>query len=105
MKHTLNEVYWGRSYPKRLEDDNLILTRSNWGFKLIYSVYLKQTGEDLGTCHVMEKAGYTPKCKCNETSATCKCENKKYTVVELSAKSDKLIKRLEDIQKLVRERF
>lgn len=99
----LQEVEWGRNYPHRIEKGNYILKRKNWGFRLIYDVYLAETGEYLGTCHVMQKANFEHKCKCTEKCSTCKCENKKFVVKELVSKLKKLERHLERIEAIIRE--
>ena len=104
-KSNLKEVYQGRVYPMRLESEQLILVRKNLAFKLIYEVFLRETNESIGTCHVMEKVDYKAKSKNKQKGSECKSENEKFVVCEYVAKSNKLIKRLGDIQKLIRERF
>ena len=101
----LKEVYQGRVYPMTMENEQLVLVRKNSGFRLIYEVFLKETNESIGTCHVKEKVGYKAKCKNKPKGSEFKSENEKFIVCEYVAKSNKLKKRLEDIQKLIRERF
>ena len=105
QKLNVKEVYWGRSYPMRLENEQLVLVRKNSAYKLIYEAFLQENNESIGTCHVMEKVDYKAKCKNKPKGSECKAENEKFVVLEYVAKSNKLRKRLSDIQKLIRERI
>ena len=83
------DVDWRRSYPNYLENEQLLLKRKNWGFRLIYDVYLKQeeTHVFLGSCIIKEVDNLT----------SHKGKTTKYVVKELAAKSPLLRKRLKDI--------
>lgn len=87
----LREVKWSRSYPNRIENEKYFLERRSWGWRLIYAVYLKQENENifLGTCHVFEREP-----KKNESI---------YVVKELNAKLPLMIKRIKEIEDLIRK--
>ena len=77
----------------RLENEQLYLVKKGYAHKLIYEVFFQETGESIGTCHVLEIVGKK------------KDEQKIFVVQEFVAKSPKLKKRLKDIEKLVRDNF
>lgn len=93
----LKDVNWRRSYPNRFENEKLSFVRKNWGFRLIYDVYLKQenTKVFLGSCIVKEV----------DNSTDYKCRTTKYVVEELVSKSLLLKKRMEDINYCIRDKF
>lgn len=96
----LKEVNWGRNYPRMIIGikGGLTLKRKNWGFRLIYDVYLEKedgTDELLGTCYVMERP-----CLCEHKCEICTC-GPKFVVKELTSKSPKLVARLNYIQFLI----
>lgn len=106
MKKLLKDVYWGRTYPMHMENEHLYLVRKNWGFKLIYEVFSKETNESLGNCIVKEMVNkIQPKCKNLRNCSNCKCKNMNYVVEELASKSPQLKKRLRDIQIMIYESF
>lgn len=82
----LKDVNWRKKYPNKLENDQFVFIRKNWGFRLIYDVYLKREDERafIGTCIVKEVDG---------------CKKTKYVVKELDSQSLFLKKRLKDIEK------
>ena len=106
MKKLLKDVYWGRKYPMHMENEQLYLVRKNWGFKLIYEVFLKETNESLGNCIVKERVNkIQTKCNNSNNCSKCKCRNMKYVVEELTSRSHQLKKRLRDIQIMIYESF
>lgn len=92
MQKELKEANWGRSYPRTIIalESRLTLKRKNWGFRLIYDVYIEKDGIDelIGTCHVLERVSSG--------------KQGGFVVKELTSKSSQLAKRLDDIQELVR---
>lgn len=89
----LKEVNWRRSYKRRIGNEKLTLIRKNWGFRLIYDVYLRKgiAHKLIGTCHVMED------------KKSCPCKNSKFVVKEIVSRSSELAKRLEDVQQLIQK--
>ena len=93
----LKDVDWRSTYPNCLENEQFMLKRKNWGFRLLYDVYLKQEGMQifLGTCIVKEASN-----DCN-----FKCKKQKYATKELVATSRLLKKRMEDINTFINKSF
>ena len=83
----LKDVPWGRRYPNEFENEKFRVSRRGLGFQLLYRVYLKSTSgeeeEDLGSICIKVKDSDTD-----------------FVVVEYVSKSDKLRRKLPEIQKL-----
>lgn len=111
----LKEVNWRKKYPLEIRGGEMLLKRKNWGFRLIYDVYLKEKEgyRLIGPCHVFEKTESESRVvfPCEEPgSGFCprrmrglgSCSNDKFVVKEL-VNSPEVVKRLEDIQILIRK--
>lgn len=100
MKSKLKDVRWNRRYPKEIENGEIRLEQRTWGRRLIYEVFVCETGESLGNCQVFEKE------RCNkkghEACKACVFMKAMYVVREHVAKSPELEKRLPTIQNLIR---
>lgn len=85
----LRDVDWNRSYPMRMESERFIAVRKNWGFRLIYDVYIKQSETILlGTCIV-------------KLSQKKKSQRTFYKVSILGRENALFRKRLEEIGKFI----
>lgn len=86
----LKDVPWNQSYPGEFENEKFRFSRRGLGFRLLYRVYLKSTSgdeEDIGSVCIEVKDSDTD-----------------FVVTEFVAKSDKLRRKIPELQKLV-ERF
>jgi len=75
-KAEFEDVKW-RNYPNRIENQEFLLVRKGWSFRLLYDVYEKKRGILLGTCIVKERAD-----KCN-----CPGKGPRFRAEELVSKS------------------
>lgn len=100
----LKNVNWRIRYPNRLENEQFILERKNWGFRLLYDIYLKgeETPLFLGSC-IVKETDKNEDCNCEGKGINCKCKKARYVVKEIVAKDSLLKKRMQDIQAFVNE--
>lgn len=99
----LKNVNWRIRYPNRLENEKFILERKNWGFRLLYDVYLKgETPLLLGSC-IVKETDKNVDCNCAGKCVNCKCKKVQYVVKEFVEKDSLLKKRMQDIQAFVTE--